>query len=77
MASSYASLFGTNGAAKPAVPTPDDDPTKPKTQTFSQMQQAGQARPAPQQQTIQQPQAQPPMLRQLQQQLSPMQGGGQ
>ena len=47
MASSYASLFGTNGAAKRAVPTPDDDPTKPKTQTFSQMQQAGQARPAP------------------------------
>lgn len=48
MASSYASLFGTNGAAKRAVPTQDDDdPTKPKTQTFSQMQQAGQARPAP------------------------------
>ena len=48
-AQSYSSLFGTNGAAKRAVPTQDDDPKKPKTyqQTFSQMQQAGQARPAP------------------------------
>lgn len=44
-------------------------------QTFAQLQKQGMARPAPQ--MAQQAPAQPPMLRQLQQQLRPMAGGGQ
>jgi len=60
---------------------PDDEEQRRRQQaqqgqapTFAQMQQAGQARPAPQMaQQAPQPAAQPPMLRQLQQQLRPAQ----
>jgi hypothetical protein len=91
--SSYANLFGTTGAgqqgSRAGIGTMfGQQPRRPmygqfgqpqgQPRTFAQMQQQGQARPAPQfGGQFGQRQAQPPMLRQLQQQLQPMAGGGQ